>query len=306
MNQGIRIRTVILLWLLLTGVSGIQAQPAGDIDTLSQWRVETSGVGGSGAIFDQFKYYITGLEVIDSLVYYKVYKSGYWNELWGQRHYYEHVYSGSLREQGNVWYTYEEGRDTVLFDFNLEVGDTVISSVNLLNEVIVVDSIAIIQINGEDKKQIYFTGEFTGEIGYIIEDVGSATGLLQQGMINWFEHFAFLHCYAIDFVPLWINPVGFGCDLTVSIEENISQPIVSAYPNPFTTSTTIEYDLSEPSLVQLTIYNAIGKEMYRAEDRLMAVGKHSFTWSSDRLPEGLYYAVLRSEEGISVVKLIKQ
>jgi hypothetical protein len=93
---------------------------------------------------------------------------------------------------------------------------------------------------------------------------------------------------------------------TVGILESESETQLSAYPNPFTTFTTIEYELTEPTHVQLTIYNAIGGEVYTAEDRLMAEGKHSFVWSTDRLPEGMYYAVLRSEEGVSVVKIVKQ
>jgi hypothetical protein len=83
-------------------------------------------------------------------------------------------------------------------------------------------------------------------------------------------------------------------------------PALKTHPNPFSISTTIEYELFEPSHVQLTIYNAIGEEIYTAEDRIMVVGKHTIIWTADRLPEGLYYAVLRSEEGVSVVKMVKQ
>jgi len=94
----------------------------------------------------------------------------------------------------------------------------------------------------------------------------------------------------------------------VAMDEQVTQVAgtlqIRNYPNPFTT--TIEYELSESSHVQLTLYNAIGEEVYQAEDRMMPVGKHIFTWSADRLPEGLYYAVLRSEVGVAVVKMVKQ
>ena len=93
---------------------------------------------------------------------------------------------------------------------------------------------------------------------------------------------------------------------TVGITELKTESPLSAYPNPFTTSTTIEYELTEPSHVQLTIYNTIGEVVYTAKDSMMPVGKHSFIWTAERLPEGLYYAVLRSEEGMVVVKIIKQ
>ncbi len=105
-----------------------------------------------------------------------------------------------------------------------------------------------------------------------------------------------------------------GCDspqeveeaCTVGVPEQESALQLSAYPNPFTTSTTIEYELTEPSHVQLTIYNAIGEVVYRTEDRMMLKGSHTVTWSPGHLPEGMYYGVLRSEEGVAVVKIIKQ
>jgi hypothetical protein len=93
--------------------------------------------------------------------------------------------------------------------------------------------------------------------------------------------------------------------LAVGIEENYYQAFI-AYPNPFTTSTTIEYELTEPTHVHLTIYNSIGEMVYMAEDRIMPQGTHQFTWSPYHLPIGLYFAVLRSEEGVSVVKMVKQ
>ncbi|MCD4725057.1 MAG: T9SS type A sorting domain-containing protein [Bacteroidales bacterium] len=93
---------------------------------------------------------------------------------------------------------------------------------------------------------------------------------------------------------------------TVGIPEQRSKPTLSIYPNPFTTTTTIEYELSEPSHVQLIIYNAIGEMILVAEDRMMPQGMHTFIWTADRLPEGMYYAVLRSGEGVSVVKMVKQ
>jgi len=95
-------------------------------------------------------------------------------------------------------------------------------------------------------------------------------------------------------------------DIIISVAELQSTRIMNAYPNPFATTTTIKYELTEPSLVQLTIYNAIGEVVYKAEDYIMPQGVHTVTWSPSHLPEGLYYAVLRSEEGVSVVKMVKQ
>ncbi|RLD55941.1 MAG: hypothetical protein DRI97_08470 [Bacteroidetes bacterium] len=93
---------------------------------------------------------------------------------------------------------------------------------------------------------------------------------------------------------------------TIGVDELTSYSEIKSYPNPFTTSTTIKYELTEPSHIQLTIYNTIGETIYVAQDGIKQQGKHTFTWSPESLPEGLYYGVLRSEEGVSVVKIIKQ
>jgi len=92
----------------------------------------------------------------------------------------------------------------------------------------------------------------------------------------------------------------------IGIPEQRSDLQLSTFPNPFTTSTTIEYELTEPTHVHLTIYNTIGETIYVAQEGIKQQGKHSFTWSPERLPEGMYYGVLRSEKGVSVLKAIKQ
>jgi len=98
----------------------------------------------------------------------------------------------------------------------------------------------------------------------------------------------------------------WGTPNVIGIEENInSLRHVLAYPNPFTTSTTIEFALDGKSKIQISIFNTIGEEVFNKEDHL-GQGTHQFSWSPHHLPAGLYYAVLRSEEGVSVVKMVKE
>ncbi len=304
MEQGIR--SVIILWLLLSTVSSLHSQSAGDIDTLSQWRVDSQLANSYGVVYDHFKYFIDGDTVIGATEYYKVYKSGYSYEYEFSSHdtseyyFYERKYSGVLREGGNRWYTtYYPDEDVLLYDFTMNIGDSLYGG-----QITVVD-IDTVMVDGEPKKRFHLLGAGFGGLGeHIIEDVGATTGLFEP--LLFFENTSILYCYAVDYVPLWIHSGYFDCDLSVNIKENVSNGSITCYPNPFTTTTTIEYELIEPSHVQLTIYNAIGEVVYKAEDRIMAVGKHSFTWSGDRLSQGLYYVVLRSEDGVSVMKMVKQ
>ena len=88
-----------------------------------------------------------------------------------------------------------------------------------------------------------------------------------------------------------------------STEDDLQMKV---YPNPFTNSTTIEYELYSVSNIQFTVYNMMGEVVYEIANRIMPQGSHTVTWSPGPLPVGLYYAVLRSEEGVSVVKMVKQ
>jgi hypothetical protein len=205
------------------------------------------------------------------------------------------VYSVLIDDYGEC----SSGEEFLLFDFSIEIGDTV--TLCLIPSFIdfVVNSITPMNYLGFET--IAYTHYEEDQEYY--EGLGSYYGLFEEmfapfksGNSRYIYH-TFLYYYCRE------TP----CDLVVDLPEHHNEEsTLQIYPNPFTTSTTIEFELNEPSRVQLTIYNAIGEVIFVVEDRMMLVGKHSFTWSPDRLPQGLYYAVLRSEEGVSVVKMVKQ
>jgi hypothetical protein len=92
----------------------------------------------------------------------------------------------------------------------------------------------------------------------------------------------------------------------VTIAENQLMDRMSVFPNPFTTSTTIEYELYTLSTIHITVYNILGEMVYEEPEQVISPGIHKVVISLGYLPEGLYYTVLRSEDGVSVVKMIKE
>jgi hypothetical protein len=306
MEQGIR--KFALLLLLIHAVSSIQSQSAGDIDTLSQWRVDFDMFNGYGVDYNHFKYFIDGDTLIDSNLYFKIYRSGYsyewYNGSMSDFYYYDHQFGGVLREQNNSWYSYDlyYGYEILLYDFNAEVGDSVWG---IWGGMATISEIDTITIDGEPKRRFHLNGAGWGSGEYMIEDIGATTGLLEP--IMFFENTSSMHCFAIDFVPLWINPANYpNCDLSVTIKESEKSEVLSCFPNPFTTCTTIEFELYSRSNIQFTVYNSIGEVVYQHEEQNLAPGYHSITPQLQHLPAGLYYSVLWSENGVSVVKIIKQ
>ena len=329
MEQGIRIRMLILLWLLMSGVSSIQAQSYYTLpDSNATWIMAEKY--NPATFFHEF-----GLNpfqddtLINSNTYHKIYLK---HEGWSPE------YAGAYRSEsdGKTYFVSAFPNDTneyLLFDFSADVNDTINDIVvhgplyaPLGAFDVVVDSIKN-KLSGQyNLKCLYlspippFPPYYDGNPLIWVEKIGCLNG----GIFNYWEcglYLWTLRCMSADDTTFYFSTSlncffseGFdltyeqgSCEIPVSIAESESHySTLETYPNPFTTSTTIEYELKEISNIQFTIYNVIGEVVYMTEDRMMPQGKHSFTWTADRLPKGLYYAVLRSEEGVSVIKIIKQ
>jgi hypothetical protein len=79
--------------------------------------------------------------------------------------------------------------------------------------------------------------------------------------------------------------------------ESIHQPesfqLHQNYPNPFNPTTTIQFNVPEPSVVVLAVYNDLGEEIARLYEGQMDAGSRNVSWSAvDRngntVPSGVY------------------
>ena len=60
-------------------------------------------------------------------------------------------------------------------------------------------------------------------------------------------------------------------------------------PNPFNPVTTIQFDLSEPSNANLTLYNMLGEKVQTIVDRYLNAGSYNFGVYAGDLPSGMYF-----------------
>ncbi|NQT62830.1 MAG: T9SS type A sorting domain-containing protein [Candidatus Marinimicrobia bacterium] len=85
--------------------------------------------------------------------------------------------------------------------------------------------------------------------------------------------------------------------------------IVSAFPNPFNPSVTIEYDLPEQSSVSLIIYDISGRVVQTLFSREQTPGSYEVSWdginqSGKAVAGGMYFARLQAGEFSSVIKMV--
>ena len=65
------------------------------------------------------------------------------------------------------------------------------------------------------------------------------------------------------------------------------------YPNPFNPTTTIEFDLNQPNLVQVDVFNSAGQRVRQLADRRFSAGTHRLQFDAANLASGVYTYVFR-------------
>ena len=95
-----------------------------------------------------------------------------------------------------------------------------------------------------------------------------------------------------------------GCDIVVGIESENQLPkefaLYQNYPNPFNPSTEIKYQISELSLVQLIVYDLLGREISRLVNEEQSSGYYKIifngksTFGQRLITSGIYIYTLRA------------
>lgn len=100
--------------------------------------------------------------------------------------------------------------------------------------------------------------------------------------------------------------------LETSSWNNVKKDIVSAndfnvsqnYPNPFNSQTKILVKLNKNSAVKLTVYDALGKELFKIYEKSLSAGIHTLNLEMSEFPSGVYYYKLETEFSSETKKLI--
>ncbi len=104
-------------------------------------------------------------------------------------------------------------------------------------------------------------------------------------------------CSSPDEMKIVCNP---GAVEDVSFEEGFT-----VFPNPFGNSTIIEYQLPENAPVTLTIFNQLGQKVGMLVNEKQSQGIQQVQLNAENLKAGIYFCVLRINDGIQTKKIIK-
>jgi hypothetical protein len=117
--------------------------------------------------------------------------------------------------------------------------------------------------------------------------------------------------------PIWARGDGTTMSIWTAIVDmtvDVSQPnaikpfsLAQNYPNPFVESTYYSYELMEPSVISLDIYDIYGRRMARLIDnQLTYPGEYnaSFNASKYQLQSGVYWMVLSSDQEVEKRQMV--
>ncbi len=186
-------------------------------------------------------YSVSGDTLINNTSYIKLYKTQY--DVNCSQFYEGPFFAGGLRNDTTARKVYFfnafDSQEYLLYDFSLEVGDTVPQTYNNISYPnLLVDSIDSVFIGDCYRKRFIYQEPFMGSIE-VIEGIGAGSGLLEY--MYQFEVIYYLRCFHQSDSLYWINTywAGTSCNLetdtclVISVPDiNMDKGFLKIYPNP--------------------------------------------------------------------------
>ena len=248
-------------------------------------------------------YELNGQTIINGLVY---------NRLWHYERYYEYCTGNSgtdtttfyIRQDvavKKVWiYLPSTNSDTILYDFNLQVGDTLNQreywAINFLPpDYWIVSSIDSILIDGNYRKQFHYstTLDTTSSCSSaMIEGIGADHGFINLPK-TCFEYWASLIKSYQNGILLYgdSSPFNYAChDFTTGVTEIKLKESISIFPNPVTDKLNVTVNNNEVS--EIILYDIALREL------LQEKFTNSISLNTEPLAKGLYIYEVRNKNGL--------
>ena len=87
----------------------------------------------------------------------------------------------------------------------------------------------------------------------------------------------------------YVYDAGPGSSTLVENSSPLDFILSQNYPNPFNPITTITYNLNKPGMVNLVIYDLLGRKVATLVDDIKAPGNHSVMWNAKGHASGVYF-----------------
>lgn len=107
-----------------------------------------------------------------------------------------------------------------------------------------------------------------------------------------------------NYIAKWNDNVGVS---STGVEVPGSFKLHQNYPNPFNPSTTIKFDLPVKELVNIKIFDVMGREVITLHEGLLSAGSYETSWDASKVTSGTYFFRIAAGDFIEtkIMMLIK-
>ncbi len=179
------------------------------------------------------------------------------------------TYLGSLREEdGYVYFIDPLNTVDTLYNFNLQLGDSVLYNFALGSDYLKIEAIDSIEIEGEYRKRFVieeapYPPTYMSDVW--IEGIGSIHGPLFPKHPQTFESeipdSLNLTCYKLDNSVLWNSPLYDDCYINIVLSSSeIEKGEFRLYPNPATDRLQVELPQNESGNYAIAVFDLLGKK----------------------------------------------
>ncbi len=99
----------------------------------------------------------------------------------------------------------------------------------------------------------------------------------------------------------------FGRIMTSTFDEPslpMATSLLTAYPNPFNSSTTISFSLASQGPVAISIFDMLGRKVAAPYAGDLGAGGHQVVWDARGFSSGLYFAIMESGDQLGDLRII--
>lgn len=257
--------------------------------------------------YEGYNFYVNGDTTWNGLVYKKIFRKGAGEYVWfsptppqcsGTYSYVETEPSFILRSFGKQMFIkiQSELTEQLLYDFDLDVGDTLPNTYNNLpGNIIYVTAIDSFYTPYGYRKIFTLAGANWAQ--YLIEGVGSSHGLIEP-LGNFFDCGYQLLCYSLNDTS-WYPAQRISCNIPLGVEEVFDMKPLKVSPNPFMNECTVSTEHPFRN-AHLRITNALGEVV---ESR-SGINGNSIIIRKDVLKPGVYWVNIIEADASSYIKVI--
>jgi len=138
-----------------------------------------------------------------------------------------------------------------------------------------------------------YTGYIVGNSGYILKTINSGFNWTIDAIVTSNNLWALSFINSTTAWAIGSNGVVIRQGIPVGITQTVNEEpqvfiLKQNYPNPFNPSTSINFELSKNSNIQLTIYDLLGDEIETLIDKEMPLGNYTILYNAKNLASGIY------------------